>query len=171
MSDPKQIDDATMPSSDAVECVQVAQVALDPRHCGRPKADGTTCRAYKVRGKEACAGHLGLGIAGDPVASAALSAERRREQAQERKRTPREAFTRKLVENAEAYADRLHTIALTGDASESLRAIEQLTSRVLGKPKEHVEQVEVPADLAAIREMDEEQLTALWYQLSQSDAD
>jgi hypothetical protein len=37
---------------------------------------------------------------------------------------------------------------------------------VLGKPKEHVEQVEVPADLQAIRDMSEEELTVLWRQYS-----
>jgi hypothetical protein len=36
----------------------------------------------------------------------------------------------------------------------------------MGKPKEHVETVEVPEDLQRIREMSEAELTKLWHQLS-----
>jgi hypothetical protein len=36
------------------------------------------------------------------------------------------------------------------------------SSRVLGRPKETVEQVEVPADLQRIREMSPDEIAKLW---------
>ena len=60
---------------------------------------------------------------------------------------------------------RLIKIATEGDDSEALRAIEQLTSRVLGKPKETQETVELPAEVQAIRDMTPEERWSLWRQL------
>jgi hypothetical protein len=55
------------------------------RRCGRPKHDGRPCMAWAVRGQEACAGHLGLGVARAPRAygrvGGAASHEARRRQA------------------------------------------------------------------------------------------
>jgi hypothetical protein len=116
-----------------------------------------------VKGRDACAGHLGLGIGKDPAAYAkqanAASVEARRDRAEERKRGPQDVYRDVLLRNAEDYARRLDRIIRDGSDSDSLRALEQLTSRVLGKPKETIENVtEKPAELARLDELSDEEL-------------
>jgi hypothetical protein len=67
------------------------------------------------------------------------------------------------------FAARLVKIALEGDDSEALRAIEALNSRVLGKPKETVQQEIVAEDLQAVRDMTKEERDQLYIQLMQAD--
>lgn len=142
--------------------------AWDERLCGRDKADGTRCKAFKVKGKDACAGHLGLGIGKDPAAYAkqanAASVEARRDRAEERKKRPQDIYSAALNAHAAEMADRLIKIATdpTSSDADALRAIEALNSRVLGKPKETVETtVGKPELVTDLEKLSTEELWAL----------
>lgn len=143
----------------------------DERRCGRAKADGTRCKAFKVGGKDACAGHLGLGIGKDPAGYAKeasrASVQARSERVEERKRRLRDQL-------ASAVEGRLAPKILAAfeaglddpDTSVRVRSAEQLLSRVYGKPKETIETVtEAPAELKAVREMSREEREELWRRL------
>ena len=132
------------------------------RRCSADTNSGAPCKAWAVHDHVLCAGHLGRGLAANPKAAAAQSAARRQEQAAVRRRRPQDVYNEALLEHAEEFAERLVDIALNGDEATALRAIEALNSRVLGRPKETVEQVEVPAELKAIREMSPDEIAALW---------
>lgn len=143
------------------------ETQLDPRHCSFLREDGTQCKGWKVKGEELCAGHLGLGIAEDPEAygkaGAAASAEVRQERAEERRRTPQEAFRAALVLHAEQLAGELVRIATSGESdADRLRAIEALSSRVLGKPTEKVEHtVSIPRTVEELEQLSDAELDAI----------
>lgn len=135
----------------------------DARRCGREKADGTLCKAFKVKGRDACAGHLGLGIGSDPSAHARASHASRQEQAETRRKRLRDALADavegELYEDiVAAYRDALRN----GEPGERLRAAEQLISRVYGKPKETVETVQKPEEIRRLEEMSDEEFFAEW---------
>jgi len=88
-----------------------------------------------------CAGHAGKGLAANPVAAAHQSAINRQTQAEVRKKRAIDVYRDAVEELAQAFVDaRLSIIndprAPSGDR---LRAMEQLESRALGRPKETVE--------------------------------
>jgi len=133
---------------------------------GISKKTGERCQAFAVHGERLCAGHGGKGFGADPAAAAKKSAQIRSGQAEARRRGPRDVYAQALVDNAEALVARLLAIALKGeDDGAALRAIEQLTSRVLGKPKETVETHERPDELKKIAEMTPQERDALWREL------
>jgi hypothetical protein len=118
--------------------------SVDSRHCEQRKQDGRRCRGWKVSGSSYCAGHSGLGVAASPEAAAAAarqSAEVRQMKAQVAKRRPIDVVREGLEADAEAFYRVRREIALDSSAptGDRLRAIEQLESRALGKPKETVE--------------------------------
>ncbi len=104
--------------------------------CTASKRDGTPCRAFAMTESHLCAGHAGKGLAVNPVAAAHQSA-----QAEVRKKRAIDVYRDAVEELAQAFVDaRLSIIndprAPSGDR---LRAMEQLESRALGRPKETVE--------------------------------
>ena len=140
---------------------------LDPRHCEHFYGDGRRCKGWKVSGSSYCAGHSGLGVAASPEAAAAAarhSAEVRQMKAQVAKRRPIEVVREGLEADAEAFYRVRREIALDSTAAtgDRLRAIEQIESRALGKPKETVETQEVKSEAdRALDEMSLEELEAL----------
>jgi len=112
-----------------------------------------------------------MGVAGDPVAAAEQSAKRRQAQAAERRKAPQDVYRDVLLRNAHDYAARLDAIIRNGEDADALRALEALNSRVLGKPKETVQQVEVPAELQAVRDMSREEREELWRSCTRSRRD
>jgi hypothetical protein len=116
----------------------------DPRKCEGERKDGSPCPSWKVRGKSLCSGHLGLGIAASPEAARAAqrqSVDVRQEQASAAKRRAVDVFREAVEVHAEAFVAAKVAIALdqNAPAGDRLRAMEQLESRALGKPKETVE--------------------------------
>lgn len=146
------------------------RVPPDERRCihvyPEGEKEGQRCVGWALREQEArlCAGHAGLGIAASPEAARAaqaLGAERRSEEASAAKKTPIQVYRDALRVNAEKLSARLLEIAANGNDSDSLRAIEQLTSRVMGKPKDHVElETKAPAVLADLAAMTQEERLA-----------
>ena len=109
--------------------------------CTASKRDGTPCRAFAMTESHLCAGHAGKGLAANPVAAAHQSAINRQTQAEVRKKRAIDVYRDAVEELAQAFVDaRLSIIndprAPSGDR---LRAMEQLESRALGRPKETVE--------------------------------
>jgi hypothetical protein len=47
---------------------KIYKLPPDERRCAHVGEDGNRCKAYKARGKELCAGHLGLGFSSSPEA-------------------------------------------------------------------------------------------------------
>jgi hypothetical protein len=118
--------------------------SVDSRRCEQRKEDGRRCRGWKVSGSSYCAGHTGLGVAASPEAAAAAarqSAVVRQEKAQVAKRRALDVYREAVEEHAEAFVQaRLSIINdSTASAGDRLRAMEQLESRALGKPKETLE--------------------------------
>jgi hypothetical protein len=118
--------------------------SVDARHCEHRREDGRPCKGWKVTGSPYCAGHSGLGVAASPEVAAAAarqSAEVRQMKAQVAKRRPIDVVREGLEADAEAFYRVRREIALDSSAptGDRLRAIEQLESRALGKPKETVE--------------------------------
>ena len=132
---------------------------LEKRRCaGISRKTGEQCKAFAVHGEQYCAGHLGLGKL-DPHRAAEISAQVRRDTAEERRKAPIDVYRDTLARNAADYAERLDKIIRDGNDGDALRALEQLTSRVLGKPKEIVETVtDKPAELARLEDLSDEEL-------------
>src|SRR6266487_5143536 len=109
--------------------------------CTASKRDGTPCRAFAMTESHLCAGRAGKGLAANPVAAAHQSAINRQTQAEVRKKRAIDVYRDAVEELAQSFVDaRLSIIndprAPSGDR---LRAMEQLESRALGRPKETVE--------------------------------
>lgn len=154
---------ATEPDTSSLPSEGGEETAWDDRRCGRTKADGERCNAYKVKGRAACAGHLGLGIAGDPVAAAHASHEARHEKAEERRKRVRD----RLADAVEgSLSDAILAAYRKGlesdDPATAMRAAEGLLSRVYGKPKETLEQVTKPDEVRRLEELSNEELFAAW---------
>lgn len=104
--------------------------------CTETKTNGEPCTAFATRtGK--CAGHSNLGISANPVANQAKSAEARREQAKQRKKTLLELLNDRLEAKAEAIAA-AYDRAVDND---DMRSIEAWITRVHGKPIERVQEI------------------------------
>lgn len=137
---------------------------------GTSKRTGERCTAPPMRGERLCAGHAGRGVAASPEAARAgaeAANAGRREQAQARaearKATLRDLLARQLEEHAETIAAALLDVIQTGTHADKLRAIEQWTSRVYGKPTERVETgpLTEPETDRELRAMTEEERLAL----------
>ena len=111
-----------------------------------------------------CAGHAGKGLAANPVAAAHQSAISRQTQAEVRKKRAIEVYRDAVEELAQSFVDARLSIINdpTAPSGDRLRAMEQLESRALGKPKETVEHQDgkSPVDEALDR-MSTEELEAL----------
>jgi hypothetical protein len=135
--------------------------------CAATKRDGTPCRAFAIAESDLCAGHAGRGLAANPVAAAHQSALSRQTQAEVRKKRAIDVYREAVEEHAQSFVDaRLQIIndqaAPVGDR---LRAMEQLESRALGKPKESVTvDTEESETERALRALTPEQRLALWKQ-------
>lgn len=105
--------------------------------CGRETRAGTPCKAPRVTGKDACAGHLGLGIASDPATYSARGLETRKAQAKLRKKTLLELLNERLEAKAEAIAA-AYDRAVDND---DMRSIEAWITRVHGRPIERVQEI------------------------------
>jgi DNA-directed RNA polymerase sigma subunit (sigma70/sigma32) len=133
--------------------------------CAATKRDGAPCRAFAMAESGLCAGHAGKGLAANPVAAAHQSALNRQTQAEVRKKRAIDVYREAVEEHAQSFVDaRLQIIndstAPTGDR---LRAMEQLESRALGKPKESVTVDTEESDAErALRELTPEQRLVLW---------
>jgi len=140
--------------------------------CSAVKADGARCRAYAVHGTDLCAGHLGLGLVRDPSGAgrkgSVKSAQVRAERAEIRKRGLKQrladAAERELIDSIlSAYERGIKS----DDPAVAVRAADSLLNRVLGKPKETIEQVsERPDELRKLAELTVEERDALWRQLT-----
>lgn len=102
--------------------------------CGRTTRAGTPCKAPRVTDKDACAGHLGLGLVENPRAYQAKSAEARRDKAAARKLNSLDLIAQQLEENAAELVGAAVIAAKAGD----WRAASWLYDRVHGKPVERV---------------------------------
>jgi hypothetical protein len=144
---------------------------IDPRRCGHSHEDGTRCKGWKVSESNYCAGHSGLGVAASPEAAAAAarqSAEVRQEKARVAKKRAIDVYRDAVEAHAQSFVDaRLQIINdPTAPAGDRLRAMEQLESRAMGKPKETVEQVnEEPEATQWLRQMTPEERRALMHRL------
>jgi hypothetical protein len=140
---------------------------IDPRRCEHFSRDGRRCKGWKVRGSSYCAGHSGLGVAASPKAAAAAarqSAVVRQEKAQVAKRRAVDVYREAVEEHAEAFV-RARLVIIndpTAPAGDRLRAMEQLESRALGKPKETVEHQDGKSEVdEALDRMSTEELEAI----------
>ena len=112
--------------------------------CAGTTKKGERCRAHAVKAGDGtlCAGHAGLGFAGDPAAYArqghALALAKRQEKARQRKMTVLDHLAAAVQRDALAIATELRDAGRSGD----WRATEALLTRVYGKPVERVEQIE-----------------------------
>lgn len=134
----------------------------EEKRCTATKKDGERCGARKALGGELCAGHAGLGVAGDPTVSklaAQRSAENRRAKVEARKKTAMDWLADALEEKGERIAEAAARLAENGD----MRAAQFLFERVYGKPVERV-QTEDVTDLDALTA---EQRTALRRELAE----
>jgi hypothetical protein len=143
--------------------------SVHPRSCEHVGADGSRCRGWKVKGERLCAGHLGRGVAANPAAyargAAARSAEIRHGKAEARKRRALDVYRDAVEENAQSFVDaRLQIINdQAAPAGDRLRAMEQLESRALGKPKESVTvDTEESETERALKALTPEERLALW---------
>jgi len=112
-----------------------------------------------------CAGHAGKGLAGNPVAAAHQSAISRQTQAEVRKRRAIDVYREAVEEHAQSFVDaRLQIINdQAAPAGDRLRAMEQLESRALGKPKESVTVDTEESDAErALRALTPEERLQLW---------
>ena len=147
---------------------QGEEEAWDERRCGRGKADGTRCKAFKVKGEDACAGHLGLGIGKDPAAyareAASASAQARSDRAEERKKRVKDRLADAVEGDlADAIIAAYRKGLESDDPATAMRAAEGILSRVYGKPKEIVEQtVTKPEEIARLDQLSDEELWALF---------
>lgn len=112
----------------------------EPRkRCEATTKAGKPCSAPPVKGKGMCAGHLGLGLARDPVAlgrkGQEAQARTRREQAEVRKMSALDWASRLIQERGEEIAGAFMRAVESGD----WRAAEALMTRVYGRPQERVE--------------------------------
>jgi hypothetical protein len=133
--------------------------------CAATKRDGTPCRAFAILGSNLCAGHAGKGLAANPVAAAHQSAVSRQAQAEVRKKRAIDVYREAVEEHAQSFVDaRLQIINdSTAPAGDRLRAMEQLESRALGKPKESVTvDTEESETERALRALTPEQRLELW---------
>jgi hypothetical protein len=106
-------------------------------------------------------------LAANPVAAAHQSAINRQEQAEVRKKRAIDVYREAVEENAQSFVDaRLQFINdQAAPAGDRLRAMEQLESRALGKPKESVTvDTEESETERALRALTPEQRLALWRQ-------
>jgi hypothetical protein len=124
--------------------------APEKRRCSRTKRDGNPCGAWAVRGKDACPGHLGLGLAADPSASARKGNASRREAGERRREARRMTLQDHLAAAAAEHAAELVAAYRRGwladDAGTAFRAAEAFLSRMLGRPTERVETREITPD-------------------------
>lgn len=146
------------------------RVPPDERRCTHVYEDGEKaglrCVGWSMKDSAAqlCAGHAGVGVAASPEAARAaqaVGAARRSEEAQKARETPQQVYRRLLREHAEKLGARLLDIAANGNDADSLRAIEQLTSRVMGKPKDTIEvETKTPSSIDDLRAMTMEERRA-----------
>jgi hypothetical protein len=135
------------------------------RLCAATKRDGTPCRAFAIAESDLCAGHAGRGLAANPVAAAHQSAISRQTQAEVRKKRAIDVYREAVEEHAQSFVDaRLQIISdQAAPAGDRLRAMEQLESRALGKPKESVTvDTEERETERALRALTPEQRLELW---------
>ncbi len=129
----------------------------DTRKCQHIYDDGRLCNAFAAKSTGKCPGHSGLGVAASPKRAAQRSAKVRQTQAEARadKRKPlKDLLADRLEANAETIASRLLGVVKSGTDADALRAIEQWTSRVYGKPTDHVATtVELPQALTDLAGM------------------
>ena len=133
-------------------------VELDPRKCQRIRDNGQQCRAPRVKGKDLCAGHLGLGVAApDSSQHRAKSLETRRLKAQTVKKRAIDVYREAVEQHAAAFVQaRLQIIRDPQvNASDRLRAMEQLESRALGRPVEIVEDTRRDTQELSLHELQE----------------
>jgi hypothetical protein len=133
--------------------------------CAATKRDGSPCRAFAMAESGLCAGHAGKGLAANPVAAAHQSAINRQEQAEARKKRAIDVYREAVEEHAQSFVDaRLQIINdRAAPAGDRLRAMEQLESRALGKPKESVTvDTEESETERALRALTPEQRLELW---------
>ncbi len=151
---------------------------LDPRRCSHIRDNGEQCKGWKMRDSDLCPGHAGVGLAANPQAAgnrgrarAGELAEQRREQAETAavtsKKGLRVLLAQRLEEHADKIAARLASIIEDGSDADALRAIESWTSRVYGRPTEHVEVAEKPRTLEELRAMPRAQRLALLADIEQ----
>lgn len=121
----------------------------DPRKCEWTHPDGTTCNGWKVGGAGGtlCAGHLGLGIAGNLEAAREKSAKVRRDRAEAGKSASLNALERELSKAMPNIAKNW-----ARQAESDHKAAETLLARLYGKPTERVELGEISVDEATLRD-------------------
>lgn len=108
--------------------------------CGQARtADGKPCQAWRVRGQDACAGHLGLGIGQDMERARERSAATRSGDAEARRENRRKSFQDHAADALQAKAESLIAVYLDAAGGGDWRAAEALATRVLGRPTERVE--------------------------------
>jgi len=126
--------------------------------CTGQTANGERCTAWPVRGREQCAGHLGLGKL-DPKAASLRSAEVRAERKQARLAKREMSYSDHVAAAIERNADAIVQAFLdAGLKSGDWRALEALVTRHLGKP---VERVEVETEGVDLRSLSDVELQAL----------
>ena len=133
--------------------------------CAATKRDGAPCRAFAMAESGLCAGHAGKGLAANPVAAAYQSAISRQTQAEVRKKRAIDVYREAVEAHAQSFVDaRLQIIDdRAAPAGDRLRAMEQLESRALGKPKESVTvDTEESETERALRALTPEQRLELW---------
>lgn len=113
----------------------------DDRRCTVVRPDGSRCKSWAIRGETICAGHAGRGAVADPVASQAKAMRKYREakaQAEEeaaiRRLSLRQQIARTAELKREALVNRLFELALSTDDRVALQALEQIQSRLWGRP-------------------------------------
>lgn len=118
--------------------------------CGRETKAGTPCKAPRVTDRDACAGHLGLGLASDPATYSrignAASVAKRQARAEARKRTPQDWLALKLEERAETLINAALDHAEQGDTA----ALRWAWEAAYGKAVERVATASNDSDIRAL---------------------
>lgn len=134
------------------------------RQCtGVSKKTGERCKAFAMRGSDMCAGHAGVGFGADPSAAARKSADTRSGQAEVRKQRVRDRLAAAVEGDlADAIIAAYRKGLESDDPATAMRAAEGILSRVYGKPKETVEQVQKPAEVQRLEDLSDEEFFAEW---------
>lgn len=137
------------------------RVPPDDRRCTGVGKDGERCKGWAMRehAQQLCGGHAGVGVAASPEAARAAQAkgaQRRSEDAEKPVRSAKQVYRQAVESAAQEFVDIRLAIARDTGASDGdrLRAMEQLETRAMGRPTEHIEvETKVPqseAELAAM---------------------
>lgn len=122
--------------------------------CAEIKKNGERCGAWALAGRELCAGHSGLGTL-DPVHAGRVSAQKRRERAEERKVVRERSYADHVAHALAQHAEEIVQAFLRAGLKDGdWRALEALVTRHLGRPVERTEVVTEGVDLRSLTDLE-----------------